>query len=100
MKEIQQQSKDKTDIEKQAEINKGLKHVGSSQIRPGHTMFEYNVQTGELKEADIESKTILKGGEAKTYKRIVTKEWCQYFSCLNRKNAIKKLNAIGVCVNN
>lgn len=111
MKEINKKTKEQTAIIKQAEINKGLKFVGSQRMHRGHTMYQYNTVTGELIEAKMEAEAVMMpertgfmgikipaGIVTKT--KVVTVENCQYFPALNRKNAIKKLNSIGLCVTN
>jgi len=111
MKEISKKSKEETAIVKQAEINKGLKFVGRQRIHKGHTMWQYNLSNGELKEAKMESEVVMMperagfmgmkipaGAVARN--KIVSAENCQYFPALNRKNAIKKLNKIGLWVKN
>ena len=81
----------------EAEIKKELAMV-DSRPRKGHTMFEYNVQTGELKKAVIEKSSYHFGG---TYRHTVkVNEFCQYLSCLNRKNAIKKLESLKLIITN
>lgn len=111
MKELSKKTKEETAIVKQAEINKGMKFMGSQRIQKGHTMWQYNLDTGELSVAKMEAEAVMMperdgfmgiripaGIVTKT--KVVTKENCQYFPALNRKNAIKKLNKIGLWVKN
>lgn len=100
MKEISKKTKEDIAIVKQAEINKGLKFVGRQRIHRGHTMWQFNIMTGELIPAKIESQTVLTKEGTRNKKKITTVEGCQYFPALNRKNAIKKLNKIGLWVKN
>lgn len=75
-----------TEHEKQKLLNR---------IRPhkGHTLFEYNIETNEIKKAKIEA--VLEYPEAtglkKVQKKVVAQRNCLYVSALNEKNAIKKL---------
>lgn len=111
MKELSKKTKEETAIVKQAEINKGLKFMGSQRIQKGHTMWQYNLNTGELIAAKMEAEAVMMpersgfmgiripaGTVIKS--KIVSEENCQYFPALNRKNAIKKLNKIGLWVKN
>ena len=41
--------------EVQAKINRKLKYIGSIRHRGGHTLFEINLNTGEIKEAKIQT---------------------------------------------
>lgn len=81
---------------RQAEIKKQLKHLGSTRMQPGHTMFSYNIETGELKKAIIDIEVTFANGEKK---RIMVEENCQYLPFLNRKSAIKKLKRYGLWKN-
>lgn len=100
MKEISKKTKEDIAIVKQAEINKGLKFVGRQRIHRNHIMWQFNTVTGELKPAVIEAEVVANIAEYKTKKKVITVEGCQYFPALNRKNAIKKLNKIGLWVKN
>lgn len=111
MKELSKKTKEETVIVKQAEINKGLKFMGSQRIQKGHTMWQYNLDTGELSVAKMEAEAVMMPERSGfmgiripagivTKTKVVAKENCQYFPALNRKNAIKKLKSIGRCVTN
>ena len=96
MIDLRKKDKEQVEEHRQAEIKKGFKHLGSSKSRAGHTWFEFNFVTGELDKATIHNETILVGDSYQTKKKINSKENCQYFQALNRKNAIKKLKSIGL----
>lgn len=98
MKEIKQQDKDQIKIHKQAEIQKGLKYLGSTRIRPGHTLWEYNFVTGEIDKAKMDAQVIVTGDGQKVRKKVEVKENCQYIGALNRKNLIRKLRRHGFYV--
>lgn len=61
-----------------------LKHVGRQVKKPGHTLYMYNKQTGEIKQAPV-----LNGA-------VIIEENCIYRQVLNKKNFIKKLKKEGV----
>lgn len=98
MKELSQKPRDKTQIVKQAEINKGLKHVGSTRIHRGHTLFEFNYVTGEINPAKIEIEVVADTQGSRTKKKVITNESCQYLGALNKKSLIKKLRRFGFYV--
>ena len=54
MKEVQPIDQDKIVIVKQAEQEKQLKLVGRGKLKKGHTMYEVNLKTGEVKAAKFE----------------------------------------------
>ena len=67
---------------------------------PGHTMFSFNLRTGEIKQAPIErSKDIDFRTREPIYKeRIVVEPDCLYRQALNKKNFIKRLIREGIIV--
>ena len=87
--------KDQVEITTQKEIEK--KHVLLTTIRPhkGHTLFEINVMTGEVKPAEFETENAnyedaVKGNYS-AKKSITANPGCMYISALNKGNAISKL---------
>ena len=84
---------EKTEIH--AEIAKEFKLIGSMKHTKGHTLFEFNFITLELKEAKIDIQIIvgIDGKPIKKMKAYQSKD-CYYFEKLNRKNAIKHINSI------
>jgi len=87
--------KDPVSVNTEAEIKKGIKHMGSMKICAGHTLFEFNFHTGELKKAEIEQSTIVTADGSKTFKKTRVNPHCQYIGFLNRQNAVKKLTKFG-----
>jgi len=92
LKEI---SKDKIVLEKQAEQQKETKLIGKIRPKKGHTLFEVNEYTGEIKKAVFESQTIsfeqAKSKFLTPKKKVLVNKNCIYISALNVKNLIKKL---------
>ena len=75
----------------QAKVNKELKYPGSILHRPGHTLFEINLNTGVIKEAVIESKvSVGLDGKPVFQSKVQVNAACYYLEALNRKNAKKK----------
>ena len=60
-----------------------LKHVGQQVKTPGHTLFEYNKETGEIK-------------DMKTNRIVIIETNCIYRQALNKKNFIKRLKREGI----
>ena len=61
-----------------------LKHVGRQVKRPGHTLFMYNKQTGEIKQAPVINGAVM-----------MQDGWI-YRQALNKKNFIKRLKREGI----
>lgn len=85
----------KDNIETVIQNKKEVKLLGSQTKVKGHTLFEYNTKTREIKEAtfksqivDFKSVTTESPDDRKT---VIVKEGCVYIQALNKKNAIKKL---------
>ena len=75
----------------QAKINKELKYLGSLRHQPGHTLFEINLNTWQIKEATIK-RDVYAGFDGKPiYKsKVQIEKDCYYLEALNVKNAKKK----------
>lgn len=86
----------KAPVEQVAKKQKEYKLIGTQRKVAGHTLFEFNKKTKEIKPADIGRECIF---DAKTGKPIYkTKtdihENCFYVQALNIKNAEKKLRKL------
>ena len=88
---------DKVEIINQSEKKYRLQKVAQIIPHKGHTTFEINAKTGEVKtveykeiKANVSLKT--KTVEPLITKTIEVKKDCMYISALNEKNAIKKFN--------
>ena len=70
-----------------------LKFIGKTRVVPGHTMFSYNIRTGEIKVAPIKYDVSLDYRTRKPVRKgeIVIEKDCIYRYALNRKNFIKRL---------
>lgn len=78
-----------------------FKFIGRQRKVPGHTMFSFNLKTGEIKKAPIEhSKAIdFKTCNPVYSDRIVIEPNCFYRQALNKKNFIKRLIREGIILN-
>lgn len=87
----------KTRIEIQTDKEKKSKYLFSMKvIHRGHSIFEYNEVSGEIKKVDVEfNKVIGVNGEVSSRVRLEIKKDCKYFQALNEKNVVKKLLKLG-----
>ena len=74
-----------------AEQRKELSRIGSVRRLPGLKLFEYDLTTGEVREADVQTEATLKleGPVGRTGK-VDARELCLYVQALNRENAARK----------
>lgn len=86
-------NREQTEIVKLASIEKQKKLIGQIQLHRGHTLFEVNIKTGEIKEAVYEEKLVEWRSDGKVIKKksITIDKNCIYLGALNKKNLIKKL---------
>lgn len=83
--------KEKTELSVQQ--RKQIEHELIGHIIPhnGHTIFEIEIETGLIKEAEyMTDLTFIIGQDVN--KRILTREGCFYVSALNKKSALRKYN--------
>jgi len=90
MKELNIEPKTKTELSVKQE--KEIKHELVGEIIPheGHSIWEINNKTNEIKKAQFSNVTYTFGGEIK--REIITKKGHSYVGALNKKNALKKYN--------
>lgn len=76
----------------EAEQKQEFRFVGNMRRVPGHTLFEFNTVTHELRQADIDHNvSVGLNGDVIHKTRASAKKDCIYFQALNRENAYKKL---------
>ena len=70
-----------------------LKFIGKTRVVPGHTMFSYNISTGEIKVAPIKYEVSLDYRTRKPVRKgeIIIEKDCIYRYALNKKDFIKRL---------
>lgn len=76
-------------------VQQEYKHIGSMKYRSGLTLWQFNIETGELKSAKVTVKEQLvwtsKGNCTKKTCSVIYEDKCVYVQALNRKNAKKKI---------
>lgn len=89
---------DATRVEQVAKKQKEYKLIGKQRKVAGHTLFEFNKKTKEIKPADIRRECILNAetGEPIYKTKTDIHEDCFYLQALNVKNAEKKLRKLGM----
>ena len=88
---IKETVKDKVVIVGQREMKQKAKLHGSIRPQKGHTLFELNLKTKEIKPATFEEldfvvNQITNGKK----KKVIMQTDCIYISALNEKNALRK----------
>ena len=97
---LPQTSRAKGDEVRQEQVvkkQKEYKMIGRRKKVPGHTLFEFNVNTKELKPA-MRTREVYAtfNGQSKYRNKAEVHEGCLYIQALNIKNAEKKLHKIGM----
>ena len=78
-----------------AEQQKQYSLIGSVNRMPGLTLFEYDMTTGELRKADIDTSCVLQMDGGLSYRRKINqKALCLYVQALNEKNALKQVRRL------
>lgn len=87
---------EKPKIHKEAEVKKENNFIGSKRLRKGHTLFEVNASTGEIKIAEYQTKDVFINSDNSTTKRktVIVRENCIYIGALNVENVKKKLSKL------
>lgn len=95
---LQSESEEATRIEQVAKKQKEYKLIGSQRKVAGHTLFEFNKKTKDIKPADIKRECIFnaKTGSPVYKTKTDIHENCVYLQALNIKNAEKKLRKLGM----
>lgn len=91
MKELNpKEPKTELSVDKQQEKKETL--VGQILPHPGHTLFEINLGTKEIKPAKFETELVLDLNSKDNFnKKVIINKDCVYISALNRANVVKKL---------
>lgn len=86
----------KSEVETVQQKKNELKHIGSLKKVPGHTLFSFNYDTGEIKRAEFERNVTLNiYGQPIYEERVLVEKSCYYEQALNEKNFIKRLKRRG-----
>ena len=78
-----------------AEQRKEISRIGTVRRLPGLKLYEYDLTTGEIREADVQTEATLKldGPMGRTGK-VDAKELCLYVQALNLPNAVRKFREL------
>lgn len=95
---IEKEQEDKIEQVKQTDIQRQLIYIGSLKPKKGHTLFEVNIKTGTIENAEFNYGSTIqfehaKEGLKKSNKSVIKKPDCIYISALNKNNVINKLKA-------
>lgn len=86
---------DKDKIEFVKLVQQEYKYIGSIKYRPSLTLWQFNIETEELKSVKVTVKEQLvwasKGNCTKKTRSVIYEDKCVYVQALNRKNAEKKI---------
>ena len=86
-----------TQVELLEQQRQEYKLIGSMKKVPGHTLFSFNVQTGEIKPVKlVREASIGLDGNPVFKEKITVEKDCYYEQALNLKNFIKRLKRRGL----
>ena len=93
-----QEREDATRVEQVAKKQKEYKLIGKQRKVAGHTLFEFNRKTKEIKPANTYRECIIDAGTGNQIHitKAYVHEGCFYLQALNIKNAEKKLRKLGI----
>ena len=93
MKELEKIYQDKIGIHAEIPVKRELKYIGTLTPHKGHKCYEYEIETGVIREAEFEEVAVNYADAAKgvmsVRKKLIVKDGCIYATALNVKNAIK-----------
>lgn len=101
MKELEphnflQKEKDKIEVSQEKQIEYQLIYQGTIVPHEGHTLYEIDLKTKEINEAEYQHQDYVFDPEwhpskkLKVDSKVIMNEGCVYVSALNKKNALKK----------
>jgi hypothetical protein len=95
MKEIQNIQSDQTEVHAQKEVEKKLAYHGSFKLHKGQKVWQCNVATQEIKEAECEFSAFdfekaAKGVVGQMRHKLIMREGCIYAPAINIATARKK----------
>ena len=87
--------RDVIEISTQKQVEKQHKLIASIRPHRGHTLFEINLQTGDVLPAEFETVNAdfvaAIHGCQEIKKKVIARNGCVYYSALNKESAIRKL---------
>lgn len=93
MKETQPKHQEPTEQHAQVQAKKHKQYKGRLILKPGHKVWEVNLNTGVIEEAKYEALSINLTNKHHV-KSLVEKEDCIYIPALNKANAQRKFDDI------
>lgn len=92
---IKNKTQDQTEIHAAREVQKTTNKIGELRMYKGHTLYEFDVEKQELREAEFQKNDtvtlqLIAAGRVPR-KRILIKKNHLYVGALNKKNAMRKL---------
>ena len=91
IKQYQRALGNETKEVRKKEVEKKQNIVGNILPKRGHTLFSFNLKTGEIKKAEFQKQDFTFGKTIQSNKKVEVEENCIYRSVLNKKNLIKVL---------
>lgn len=92
MKEIKEIEQDEIKNVRQKQEERKTAFLGSMRYVPGLTIFELNLDTGNITKAEIKVEEVFVSfDKSKTKRSLIKKENCIYIQALNEKNAKRKI---------
>ena len=89
----EKKSKEKTVIE--AQEKKDVKKIGSMNLKRGHRLFSWNIDTDEALEViPTKSAVYIANGNATVRRKVMADKKLYYFGALNLKNAKRKIKIL------
>ena len=86
-----------TQVELLEQQRQEYKLIGNMRKVPGHTLFSFNVKTGEIKPVKlVREASIGLDGKPIFKEKITVEKDCYYEQALNQKNFIKRLKRTGL----
>lgn len=93
MKEIELKYQEPTEQVQQTQAKKGLRYKRRAELKGGHKVWQINLITGDITEADYQTGA-MDVASGIIVRALIEKENCIYIPALNKKNAKRKFDDI------
>lgn len=88
MKELQENIIDQVHNVREAEFPKETLHIGKLHLQKGMLLWEFDLNTAEVKPAAMDGELVYCAGEIR--RKHTARPMCLYVAAINKKNAEKK----------